>query len=137
MRLRRTILAARRGVSPALMTILLLGGSQAVAQTSEDRTPETALTIAPAPPPAEGAALVPGASATVRMAPIRTPEDGPAPAETETGSGVFDAPDQPGVRMMAPIPDKEAAPPAKSAPAGRAAVAATGKRRGFSGPTFL
>jgi soluble lytic murein transglycosylase len=71
------------------------------------------------------------------MAPIRSPEDGLAPAETETGSGVFDAPDQPGVRMMAPIPDKEAAPPAKSAPAARTVAATAGKRRGFSGPTFL
>ena len=71
------------------------------------------------------------------MAPIRTPDDGPAPAE-ETSSAVFDAPDQPGVRMMAPIPDKTAAPVAASSPAPRGAAAtATAKRRGFSGPAYL
>src|SRR5215472_17808450 len=101
MRLRRTILAARRGMSPALIAMLLLGGSQAVAQSAEDRAPESPAAPAPvaapaAPAPPETAPLVPGGTETVRMAPIRTPEDGPAVSDSDTSSAVFDAPDQPG-----------------------------------------
>ncbi|HYM17015.1 MAG TPA: transglycosylase SLT domain-containing protein [Micropepsaceae bacterium] len=122
------------------MAMLLLGGSLAVAQTAEDRAPETSASPAPvraptAAAPQETTPLVPGGSETVRMAPIRTPEHGPAVSDSDTSSAVFDAPDQPGVRMMAPIPDSAPAPAASAAAPKGAVVAA--KRRGFSGPVFL
>jgi len=143
MHLRRSLPTATKRILPALLTLALVGVSSAsiVLAQSED--------VARNPFPANAASNSPSLMLAQaghvskrrparRPSPTRTPvqSDSPAPIPAPApiaapapiltdvqapgdSSAVFDAPGMPGVRMMAPIPDRLAPSAATTAPAPR------------------